>query len=436
MELAEKFQSFLIRSGKRAGVDLAYFVNNGFWMSMKIGVYSLSAIVFYAAFSRLASQEVFGKFQLIFTIVSMSFLFSLPGLNTSLLRSVARGFEGDYQAVVRKSFLWSMGGSVIMIVSGGFYYFMTEFDRLGIALFLIGFLFPFLYAPNTWEVFLIGKDRFRLLAFFASTQAFFLYGIVILVMYLFKDNLIAIALSYYLLQSFFNILYYYKTKKLVANDWKDKDVFPYGYFLTKVNCIEILANNIDKFLVGLLLGPEDLAIYTIISLIAIKFREILKMFTNLLFPKMARLSIKFSEFARNHKSRIIALFAMLVVSSVLYYLFIGRVTEILFTERYSAYLGLSQIFSISILLSFPLTFMAYYVNATKNEFAIIISSPVFSGIKIALNLYLIMKFGLLGAVWAYNGSMILLLFLYVIGVFMKEHGLARNFKLKGFRFSK
>lgn len=405
--------------GQKAGLDLPYFVKNGFWITSRLTIVTLLTLILYMVFTRFVSEEIFGQYQFIISILAIVYVFSHPGLNTSLLRSVSRGYDGDYTFAVKKSFQTSFLGIPVLLALGAYYYFSNQVT-LGIALMISSVFFPFLYAPNTWGWFLQGKHKFNVLMRYSTVQYFFTTLATILIIFLKKESLVWIMVVYLISYTFFTGFYYFKSLRYIENEKKDTDFLSYGRFLTKINILVVMADNIDKILVGILLGPVNLAIYVVATFLVIRINESLKGLMSIFSPKMANLKISFYEFVTLHKYRIILMSFFLLVLSIGYYIVIPFLNKIMFTSRYSEFSYISQIFSITVFLSIPIGILGYYINARKNEFAIMLTNPIFSLIKIALNVYLIWNFKLVGAAIAFNVSMILWVGLHLYGIFNEE----------------
>lgn len=415
----------LEKYGHKIGLDLPYFIKNGLWMFLRLFVSSILTLLLYIAFSRFSSQEVFGQYQFVLSVLSIVYFFSIPGLNTSLLRSVARGCDGDYQFAVKKSFLGSLLGTPILFLVGVYCFFYLS-HPLGISLMISSVFFPFFYAPNTWEWFLLGKHRFNTTVRFSLIQMAWNTIITILVILLSNNNLVFIIISYLISYTFFNCFYYYKSLKYIRNNKRDDDFLRYGWFLTKIYFSGIIANNIDKILIGILLGPADLAIYTVMTLVVFRMKDTFKSAMTLFFPKMSTLNTSFSDIIKQHKYKICFLLLGLCGLSIVYYISIPFINELLFTKKYSQYSRISQIFTITFFLSAPASALGYYINATKNEFAIILTNPVFYIIQIITNIYFVSTLGLLGTAIALNLSMIILIVFYIYGITKKERALLKN----------
>jgi len=420
LKIQSKIFDISQKYGRKIGLDLPYFVKNGFWMALRIAAKTFFGVILYMALARFVSQEIFGQYQFIISIFAIVYVFSHPGLNTSLLRSAARGYDGDYRLAVKKSFRTSFLGVPVILLLGAYYYFSGQ-RGLGISLMISSAFFPFFYAPNTWEWFLQGKHKFNVLMRYSAVQSFINVAATILVIFLKNGNLIWIMTVYLVSYVFFNGLYYLKSLKYIENNKKDPDFLSYGRFLTKINILSVISNNADKILVGMLLGPINLAIYTIISLIATKFKDIIKSFMAMFFPKMTTLKINFSEFMKLHKNKLVILLFSFLALSIVYYAAIPFVNKIMFTDKYFEFSNISRLFSITIFLSIPIGVLGYYINARKNEFAIMLTNPVFNIIRILLNIYFIWNFKLLGAAIAFNVSMILWVGLHLYGIFHEEN---------------
>lgn len=121
--LKNKIYNLSLIYGNKLGLDLPYFVKNGFWMTLRQIVDLLSGLAISIAFARLATKEVFGQYQFIIAAFSIAGILSLPGLNISILRSVSRRCDGDYKRAVRTSFRWSLLGVPLLLIFGAFYFF-------------------------------------------------------------------------------------------------------------------------------------------------------------------------------------------------------------------------------------------------------------------------------------------------------------------------
>lgn len=408
--------------GKKMGLDLNYFVGNGFWIIMRQGVASLCGLSLSIVFARLASKEILGQYQLILSILSIVSLVSIPGLNISILRSVAKGKDGNYQESVKKSFSWSLLGIPIFLVLACYYIFYGSY-LIGISLIFIAFIFPFMYATNTWQSFFQGKSRFDLATKFGSIHTVINSLAVIVAIIIFRNNpyiLIFITIFYLLSYSIPNYLFYRKSFKYVKNSEEEPETIKYGFFLTRMSILQVISDNIDKIILGVFISPASLAVYYIISLIPIKFKAFLKPFFNLFIPKMVNVNEKIFSIIKSKSKLIILSTASIFVICAFYYFFIEFFEEIFFGQNYAGYYQYSKYYVILLIFFIPLSIFSKYVYAKKYEDIIFATSIYYPLIRIGINIIFIIKLGLLGAVISYNLNIVIWFLFYFFGLYFKE----------------
>jgi len=404
--------------GKKIGLDLSYFVKNGFWMFLKQIVVMISGMAVSIIFARIASKEIYGNYQFFVSIFSVVSIISIPGLNNSVVRSVSRGNDGDYSVVVKESFFWSLIGVPILLILGAYYFHISK--SLGLSLMVSSIFFPFFYAPNTWNAFLQGKKKYSKITLYSSVQAIVNALATIAILFLYKDNLFIIILFYLLSFTLLNIYYYFKSLKFVENSKKEDDTINYGFFLTKMNFLEMIAENFDKLIVGIFLSPTALATFSIISMIPIKTRLMLKSMMVVVFPKMTSDSFSLAEFLTKKKKILYLFSAIIIISGIAYYFLIDKVNYLFFGKQYAEYYEYSKYFFIFIIICIPSIFLNWYSQAKKIKKAILYANPIYFIIKSSIVISFVYFWGLLGAVIAYNLNAVLLFLIYLFLYKRKE----------------
>ena len=401
--------------GRKIGIDLPYFLKNGFWVAVRQLVSILGGLILSAVFARMATQEIFGQYQFILAVLSIVSILSVPGLNVSITRSVARGYEGDYARVVKTSFLWSLLGVPVLLLAGGYYYLYQSYG-LGLALMISSVFFPFLYAPNTWDSFLQGKSRFDISAKYSSIQAILNTAVTVVVIFFSRNNLVPIVIAYLVSYTFFNGYYYFKSLKYVNNKKTDADTVNYGFFLTKVSLLTIIGENMDKIIIGAFISPSALAAYYVISVIPLKIKDSLKPFVNLFLPKFSIVQENISDIVKQKKKVIFFFIVTMILAAALYYALIEKINLIIFGKQYLEYYHYSKYFAVLIFLSIPLNILARYVLGVKDRISIIFSNVIYPIVRIIVIIALTFKYSLFGAVLAYNINLVLMLLLYLAGI--------------------
>lgn len=413
-------QKFLKKLGLKMGLDLEYFIGNGFWMLSRQIVVSVCGLITLSIFSRYVNQEVFGQYQLILSILSMVMIFSLPGMSVSLVQAVAQGKDGFYREAFRLSLKASFIGSLVLFIVGTYFWFWRSELNFGLAIIIASLFFSFLSTFGLWESFFQGRERFDLSARYASLLALLQMMAVCGAIFFFPDQLIVLVFGYIFSITLANTLFYVSSKKLVRNNDSDEQSITFGFFMTRMSALGLIAEQIDKVLVGILLGPIQLAIYTIISFFGVRIKDAIRSFSSMLVPKMTLEKNSFSKILVLHKRTLLLMLAVIFLAGIIFYFAVEYMNSLLFSSTYETYFHLSRWYIITVILSVPLTIMGYYLYAKKNTYALTLSNTLFHVMRIVLNVFCIYFFGLIGAVAAYNISMILLLGVYVWGIYHEE----------------
>ena len=211
-----KINNCIEQISKKISINLEYYLKNSFWIGLRQFTEITMSLGLSMVFVRLTTKEVFGQYQFILSILSILSIVSIPGLNTSVIQSTARSYEGNYKKAVKTKFLWSLLGIPMLLIMGGYYYIYQN-RILGIALMITSVFFPFLYAPGIWDSFFQGKERFDLSTQYASIQSAINAIVMIATLFLFKNNLLAIILVYLISLAIFNILWFRKSLKYIKN---------------------------------------------------------------------------------------------------------------------------------------------------------------------------------------------------------------------------
>ena len=266
---------------------LKYLIKNGFWVSVKQGITMSTGLLVVIVLARMTSLEIYGKFQLILSILGVVSIISMPGFNTSIISSITKGFEGSYKHMVKIKFLWSILGVPILLLIG-LYFYVTKEYIVSYSFFACSIVFPFLTGLYLWPSLLIGKEKFKILAKYNSIQSIVNSLFIILSIFLFKNNLVMLMIVYVSSLGIINYILTKKTLKDVNNDLIDNNAIPYGYFMTKISVINIILEHFDKILIGYFIGIPELAIYSIGINIAKRLKVGIKNFLCVISPKIAK----------------------------------------------------------------------------------------------------------------------------------------------------
>ena len=195
--------------GDRFGFDLPYYIENGFWVLLNQFVLIISNLLLSIIMARYLSKECYGQYQFVLSVLAIVSIFSIPGLNTSVMRSVAKGMDGSYIHAVKHSFRWSFIGIPVLWTIAIVFNLRGDIT-ISIALFISSLFFPILYTFNLWQFFYNGKSYFGLAATNSIIQAFFKTALLLVLAIYFSNNVYYILLGYLGGTSGFHLFWYLK----------------------------------------------------------------------------------------------------------------------------------------------------------------------------------------------------------------------------------
>jgi len=405
--------------GKKYQVDLAYIIRSEFWVYLRQGVLLMTGLAISVTFARLAPKEVYGQYNFIFAVLAIVSLLSIPGLNNAVSRSVARGSEGSYKGAVKASFLWSLLGIPALLGLGAYYYYYNT-QIIGICFMISSVFFPFIHAPGMWNSFLQGKKRFDLLAKYGGIQSIINAAALVAILLLNPSYLALIVVTNLVTNSLLICFFYLRSQRYIESKAEDNECKKYGYFLTTASIVGTVTNNIDKILLGILLGAPQLAIYSIGKAIPEGIRMLLKPAWSPFMPKFSQDGVGMKEAQGVARKFILPLVLVTLGGSLLYWFFIDDIMFFLFSSKYMESIIYAKMLLLMILASIPSAFLGTFATAKRKTKAIILGSHIFSFLRLAIMSGFIYQWGIMGAIWALNLNTIVHVLLISVGLRWEE----------------
>jgi O-antigen/teichoic acid export membrane protein len=189
-----------------AHADLVYLAKGGFWLTLSQVLTYVGSFALAIVFARNIPAETYGNYTYVLSLFGFFTLFSLPGIDTAVVQSVARGYEGSYYLGFWTKFKWSLVGSAALIAIGGYYFWVGEI-LLSIALVCGAILTPLTNASELYLSFLGGRKKFATQTKYKAIVQLTSYGSMIAALFLTKN--LAILVLVYLLGSVLSNFYLY-----------------------------------------------------------------------------------------------------------------------------------------------------------------------------------------------------------------------------------
>ena len=401
---------------KKTRTDIRYVINGSFWMLISQAVIFLFSLLLLWAFANLTSQELYGQYRFFVTVIGLVSIASLPGMQTAVIRAVARGNSGVIPEAVRERIKWGLFGSLAALCGALYYYIQNDLTLTKLFL-LIALFAPFYESFLMINAHEVGRKDYR--SFTAlSIARYATITLPTLAAVLISTDIIVIFGTFLLASTVAN----YGSYKLSVflhplSKSTDTETVAYGRKLSFMSAIATGAGQLDKIALWYLAGPVQVAVYTIAIALPRELSGALSQVVIIALPKMAA-----QEKMAMHQALLRKIFIFFLASVPLYIFYLISAPFIFswFLPQYLDSVLFSQIAALLILLA-PLTLLTQYFNATMHTKALYAQQFVIPVISIILLFVLIPFYGILGAVLALVAKQICSFFLLLFFFLTDRH---------------
>ena len=192
----EKFNWLIQKMDKFFQLDTRKILTQASYLLGSQAVSNLLSFIVAIAAAHFISKDTYGTYRYILSTISFIGAFSLTGLSTAIVRSVARGYDNIYTTSFTRSLLWSSPAFAVGLGAGA-WYFLHDNIILGFSITFGGILFPFIQALLWYRSYLNGKKYFRALMksniAYSITTSSAIFGAL-----LFKPSVITLIVVYYI----------------------------------------------------------------------------------------------------------------------------------------------------------------------------------------------------------------------------------------------
>ena len=370
---------------------LTDYRNNILWMNLYQGLNVLTSLVLSVAFARLTSQSFYGQYIFVLSIVSFVSLISMPGVRTTIFRSVSQGNDSFYIDATKFSVQWSLLG-IPLLIALGIYFYTVKSPAIGSSLIVASIFFPLRYALQNWKNFFKAKGRFSNFALYESSisisKTFLIIGLLITQ----SQSLLIILTVYFSVSALLNTYYFSKSLNFLSREGSEIKWKSESYEYTLLNLTSRSFSNIDRILIGLFLPFSQVAIYNIAMKVSDTLFKFVKSSIEAILPGFFKEEYSFSKFY--------AIFLLLFLIPITLYPLVEYPILFLYTDKYIDSVFFAQLY----LFAVPFYFLAYVSTQglVKEKLSREANKARISSIIvfIILSLLLIPDLGILGGVIA------------------------------------
>lgn len=406
-------ESLLAKISKWVGLDLAKHFENGRWIFLKFGVVAVGGWILSLVFARLGTKEVLGQYQYILSLITIVSLSSLPGLNTAAFEAVAKGREGGVLRAIRLSFLFSLFGLVILIGLGFYHIFFLNKLLVGEILILAGFLAPFYYAFNTWNIYYDGKSLFKESSLRTIALYVLLYFFLIAGLFLGANALWLILI--YLLVHIGVFLYYFFEVREEIKDHSDNFIdIKFAVNSSIQRFVFSLSSHLPALALSALFGLEAVALYYIGFYMINASSSLMGMLGYLYIPAL------FRGEKINYKKVLLQNLAIGVFFWVCFLIFIKYFFILMYGTEYVESQKLAFSFSLLIVLVPLKIFLMNFFMTGKKNWTIITIVSIANILSLGI-LYLIKQHGFSTSIVTYVYALELMTILPLLFIYLREN---------------
>lgn len=390
---AQKLVAYL---SNKLHLNLNYFLKGGVWLFIPILVSYLLGLLRSVAFARLTGQEVYGQYNYILSVIGLVTILSLPGINTALIETVARGNLGSLADAARIRFRWGLLAT-LAITGVALYYVLLERERnLSIAFMLAGMLMPFKFAFGTVQSYYSGRKRFDIVSGL-MTIILVLKTVLLLLLLWLQKGLVWLIIANSVTEILFYWLYYQAAVRHIGDDSRDLDMMSYGRSLTLAGAIGTVGAQLDSVILGFSVGFVDLAIYKIATVLPNSIKGLMKITSTLSTPKIAERPNKHIYSKRTQKHLLYLLIFNLLVM-LLAIIALPIIMLFLYGDQYADSIRFAQFLLLSLIFGWPAAFFDASLRARKQTKAIYRANIIFGVLSIGTMVITVPFWGIWGVV--------------------------------------
>ncbi|HRZ30561.1 MAG TPA: oligosaccharide flippase family protein [Candidatus Paceibacterota bacterium] len=393
-ELKSKSYKLLRWSEKYTKTDMVYLTRGGFWLTIGQGIAMLSGFLLSIAFANLFPKESFGTYKFILSIAGIMGIFSLTGLGTAIVQSVARGFRSSLQRGFWINLKWGLG-ILLVGLALSVYYYLNDNKLLSLSFLLVGIFSPLAISSRLYSAYLAGKKDFRKISIYNTihniSPAIALIGTLLL-----TQNLMIIIIVYFLVDALIPFCLYLATKPAREKSTikVDPELISYSKHLTAMEMLGQIAHYVDKVLIFHFLGAAPLAIYAFAIAPVEQLQGGKKILSTLTYPKLSEQSFEKIQKTAPRKAFLATIYAFGLISG---YILLVPYFYKFFYPQYTDSILYSQVYSLT-LLAISGTIFHDTLQAHKKKKELYIHKTIIPVLQITLFILLLPQFGLMGLV--------------------------------------
>ncbi|MDP8257637.1 MAG: oligosaccharide flippase family protein [Candidatus Alcyoniella australis] len=384
------------RLSRRLNIDLGYWLGGSSALMADYVLVAMIQLCVTLCFANFVPKETYGLYGWVQAVCSLLVIFTLPGFPAAMVRSVARGYEGDYARGQRIRVLFGLiGSSVLIAMAVG--YWASGFEQRACGLLLASALFPLVFPLADARSWLEGRQRFGWFAV-AQVGSVALASAATIAAIFISGNFLVILAANFAGRAASNLIVTFASLGRSANRETSEEFIPFGRNLTLSQIPGVLAYSFDRVYIGSVIDMVVMANYHLAFTVADPVRILGTLVNKLAYPRLVNRSGP--ELVSKVRRRVWLLIPGLALVGLAYGLLMNLAVPLFFSKYVDA-LPLINLMIVSSLIGvLTIYFETFFLSQDrlhKMYYTVSVGRPL---LIIALTPPLIYLYGAIGAVWA------------------------------------
>jgi O-antigen/teichoic acid export membrane protein len=399
---------------KYTSPTMKYFIRGGFWIGIGKIITGGLSILLAIGFANLLEKHDYGTYRYILSIFALLSISTLPGMQTAITRSIARGYEGALRSGILYSMRFGVLGATTSLIISAYYYFNNN-TLFALSFLVIALIVPFEGSFSLYGGYLNGKKKYEQLTLYASIRQFIM--VVLLFLSLLHTKNILILVGVYVIGNAVlkALILYFITHKNIINSKEEATTNSYGLHLSVIKSISIIAGTIQGIFLVQVSGVVALASFAIAVAPIEQIRGLGSILPTLIIPKISHETWKLPTPVFLLKKMLVP---VSLISSIafIYILSAPFIFDLLF-PKYPEVVLYSQVFAISLIPTICINTFSSILKAqqeTKKLYVVNIASDLS---LLTLALCLTFFYGLWGLIIALVTHKIIMTGVYFITIY-------------------
>jgi O-antigen/teichoic acid export membrane protein len=323
-------------------------IKDSFFMGIRFIIVSITALITNVILTRSLSVDDYGNYKLAFSIIGALALFSLPGLNTGVIKATAKNYPYFFKRAIRLSFIGSLLATIALLILS---FTMYSHSVVKYILLYASALVPFMFAFNTWQSYYVGAKEFR--SFFWITLPISIVEICIIwTITSLTKNIVTIAIAVVIYTTATNLIIssnlLNKVSKSEIDRSKEKEFTIYGFKMSAMGVLGVLSANIEKIILAAVASPNAVALYSVAWMVPKMLREGLRNILNVPSMRFASMNEKDNRLVlkKNLGYLLLIGFCLFLIA----YLTLPFVIKLFFGTKYINSIFYSQLLLLTIIV--------------------------------------------------------------------------------------